>query len=361
MDGPQSKRVLARAVTDGFTDLGDYVLDTTARTQTVFRAENSSKGPRGWLIRLKKGPNGFAEVNDVSFTQVAPDCGIKIELHSDALRELTDQLIALREIDDQFGTKSGVYRVTRGRPEQSEEEQIVRRLVAAGAGADLWDALTSVDPDTASQVAWLRVQHDRLQHVGELRAAIDEHPGDEDFWQEFFQERSWMLEMAFAAPVVFLSGEAYLGGKRAEGRQGKGGVATDFLLQDESTKSFAVVEIKTPGAKLVGPAYRGDKKNPAGRDNEVFEIHGELSGGLVQLRNQIAVAVKDFDSTLRDDYPTMTRVHPRGVLLAGLHAGLQARQRESFNHFRHSLYGTTIIAFDELLRRLEMIVGPAAA
>jgi hypothetical protein len=73
------------------------------------------------------------------------------------------------------------------------------------------------------------------------------------------------------------------------------------------------------------------------------------------------VAVKDFDSTLRDDYPTMTRVHPRGVLLAGLHEKLGLRERESFNHFRHSLYGTTIITFDELLRRLERIVNPVAA
>ena len=38
----------------------------------------------------------------------------------------------------------------------------------------------------------------------------------------------------------------YLGGKRATGRQGKGGVATDFLFSDDSTKSFAIVEIKTP-------------------------------------------------------------------------------------------------------------------
>ena len=46
--------------------------------------------------------------------------------------------------------------------------------------------------------------------------------------------------------TVKVRGETYVGGKSCVGRNGQGGVATDFLFRDESTQSFAVVDIKTP-------------------------------------------------------------------------------------------------------------------
>ena len=87
-------------------------------------------------------------------------------------------------------------------------------------------------------------------------------------------------------------GNVYVGGKGPIGRQGRGGVATDFLFSDDSTKSFAVVEIKTPAASIVGAHYRG--RPGEGDRNETFSMHGELTGGIVQARNQIAVAIEDF-------------------------------------------------------------------
>ena len=151
-----------------------------------------------------------------------------------------------------------------------------------------------------------------------------------------------------------LNGETYLGGKMPVGRQGRGGVATDFLFADDTTKSFAVVEIKTPGAHLVGQQYRG--ASDAGYDNEVYAIHPGLSGALVQVRNQITVAVENFQNVLARGYEKIANcIHPKGVLVIGSAADLGQREKDSFNQFRYALHSLTVITFDELLNRLKLL------
>ena len=156
-------------------------------------------------------------------------------------------------------------------------------------------------------------------------------------------------------PVFKLGDETYLGGKGAMGPQGKGGVATDFLFSDESTKSFAVVELKTPNTPLLGPAYRGTRV--PGSDQEVYSASSDLSGAIIQTRNQIAVALDDFDVVLGRTFDDMRRVHASGVLIAGLAENLGERQLASFNLLRRGLHDLTVITFDELLQRLEYLFG----
>jgi len=110
----------------------------------------------------------------------------------------------------------------------------------------------------------------------------------------------------FSTTVFVLRGETYLGGKLPIGRQGKGGVAIDFLTADESTKSFSVVDIKTP-------------------------------------------------ATPRRGFEQLNRLHPKGVLITGSLSGLSQRQRESFNQFRYGLFSLTVITYDEVLSRLRAL------
>jgi len=160
-------------------------------------------------------------------------------------------------------------------------------------------------------------------------------------------------------PVFKLGDETYLGGKGAVGPQGRGGVATDFLFSDESTKSFAVVELKTPNTPLTGQIYRGARGSSD--DQEVYSVSPELSGAIIQTRNQIAVALDDFDAVLRRTFDNMRRVHASGVLIVGLVEGLSDRQLASFNLFRRGLDDLTVITFDELLGRLDFLFGNSVA
>lgn len=176
---------------------------------------------------------------------------------------------------------------------------------------------------------------------------------DEAFWQEFFEGTPWILQQVFAFPVIYLNGETYLGGKNSKGRQGSGGSATDFLFKNGSNGSFAVVDVKTPGCNLIGSRYRGEEGS--GDRNEVYRIHGDLSGGIVQLENQIHVAVEHFKTQIGADYDELNHLNPTGVLVAGNYSKLATIQKRSFDLFRKAIGKNQIVTFDEVLAKLKLL------
>lgn len=192
----------------------------------------------------------------------------------------------------------------------------------------------------------------RLENIiAKFEASLSNN--DEKFWQDFFNENIWILQQAFAFPVVYLAGESYLGGKNSKGRQGFGGSATDFLFKNGSNGSFAVVEIKTPGCGLVGANYRGEKD--AEGKNELCVMHGDLTGGIVQLENQIYIAIENFKTTLGADYDGLNHLNPTGVLIAGNYESMTDVQRKSFELFRKALGKNQVYTFDEVLEKLKLL------
>jgi hypothetical protein len=344
----------------GFATTDDVVLDETSTTRTILRSGIHDGGVRGHVVRQKQGAKGqWADVNEVDFRKLPADAGVTIELSTDATRkffERLEQLYRLHEHGierrDQRYVVAPADRVLLVDDEQ--KAQAIRELVGSEEQSEeFWQALVEHNGSFASDLAAGKLQQDRAEAILAFRAGLADHPDDEAYWQDFFQRHPWMLQSAFSAAVFMLGGETYVGGKMPTGRQGVGGVATDFLLSDASTKSFAVVEIKTPATSLVGALYRGERDS--GLDSETYSMHGDLSGGIVQTRNQIAVALDYFESVLGRGYEGLNRIHPKGVLVIGSGADLSERQMSSFNHFRQGQYSLTVITFDELLRRLSIL------
>jgi len=176
---------------------------------------------------------------------------------------------------------------------------------------------------------------------------------EEASWQKFFEGRPWILQQLFAHPVIYLNGETFLGGKNSKGRQGSGGSSTDFLLKNGSNGSFAVIEIKVPNCELVGPGYRGKKGTE--EKNEIYSMHTELTGGVVQMENQIHIAIEYFKTQIGDDFDELTYLNPCGVLVAGTYSSLSDIQKKSFDLFRKSLGKNQIITFDEVLAKLKLL------
>lgn len=344
---------------NGFATANPIVLQESAKTRTVFRPGLSSVGVRGHVIRQKAGENGnWKDVNEADFRSLPPDTGVSIELDSAATKVLFDYLRDLYQIQAQ-GVSYGHQDYVVGKSDEviriddKSKAQVIRELLEQGYTEEVWDELAHANPNLANRLAAAQIQADREQVIRDFRQALKDHQDDEAFWEAFFEQHPWILQSVFSATVFMLGGDTYVGGKSAKGRQGSGGVATDFLFADESTKSFAVVEIKTPGTRLMGPIYRGDGD---GEDQDVYSPHKELSGGVVQTRNEIAIAIEHFESVLGRTFKEVeSRVHPKGVLIIGSASDLNQRQKASFNHFRHGLYSLTVITFDELLRRLEVL------
>lgn len=174
----------------------------------------------------------------------------------------------------------------------------------------------------------------------------------ESFWQSFFESNTWILQQIFAFPVIYLNGETYLGGKNSNGRQGQGGSATDFLCKNGSNGSFAVVEIKTPSCKLVGSLYRGEGN---GNRNDLYSVHSELSGGIIQVENQINTAIEYFSHAVGADYEGINHLSPAGVLIAGNYSNMSTIEKKSFDLFRKSLGKNQVYTFDELLEKIKLL------
>jgi hypothetical protein len=349
--------ISTRYIKRGYASSDDIVLSTSKRTRLLFRPGIHAGGVRGFLIRQKIGNDGtWKDVNEVNFNTVPADCGVSVELGTDATARLYSKLAQLYEVQKQ-GVATGHQRYIVAKPEKvviiddENRAKAIQDLLDEGHTEEFWRALTEVDPDLATRLAVAKIQFDREHAIKQFEACLVTRADDEGFWQRFFENHPWMLQSAFSAAVFMLNGETYLGGKMPIGRQGKGGVATDFLFADGSTKSFAVVEIKTPGTQLIGSRYRGE--TGSGLENEIYTMHADLSGGIVQVRNQITVAIEDFQSVLGRGYEQkLNRVHPKGVLVIGSTASLTQRQKDSFNQFRQGLYSLTVITFGELLKRL---------
>ncbi len=340
----------------------DIVLCQTARTRTIFRPGMHGGGVRGYIIRQKIGDDGqWADVNEANFTVLPADAGVQIELDTDATQKLYARLTHLYQVQSQGVAYGDHHYVVAEQDEvvvvnDRNKAHVIQTLVEQNASEDFWTALAEADPDLATRLAAGRIQYDRECVIRDFEAALTEHPDDEAFWQGFFETNHWILQAVFSGAVYLMGSDIYIGGKGPVGRQGAGGVATDFLFSDDSTKSFSVVEIKTPHAPLVGRQYRGNSQD--GQNNETYSMHSELSGGVVQIRNQITTAVESFESVLGPGFEhKMNRVHPKGVLIIGTLDGLSERQLASFNHFRHGQYSLAIITYDELLKRLKLLFG----
>jgi Domain of unknown function (DUF4263) len=361
-DMPMTETITTHSVARDLVTSSDIVLCVSARTRTIFRPNIHTGGVRGHIIRQKIGKDGnWQEINEVNFNTLAADCGVKIELSTEATRQLYSKLTQLYELQ-KLGVEAGDQTYVIAKEDEvliidhRNKAEAIQGLLDQGHSEEFWRALSQSDPDLASRLAAAKIQLDRQEAIREFESSLATHKDDEGHWQNFFQDHPWMLQSAFSAPVFMLRGETYLGGKMPVGRQGKGGVATDFLFADDTTKSFAVVEIKTPGAHLVGPQYRGEDE--VGYDNEVYAMHATLSGSIVQARNQITVAVEHFQSVLEKGYEgKINRVHPKAVLVIGSTSALSQRQKDSFNQFRHALHSLTVITFDELLNRLKLLFG----
>lgn len=78
-----------------------------------------------------------------------------------------------------------------------------------------------------------------------------------------------------------MKGKAYVGGKSV---LNTGGNIVDFLVKNYLTNNAALVEIKTPGTRLLGRLYRSGVYNPS----------DELSGSLMQVLNYRSSLQRDF-------------------------------------------------------------------
>src|ERR1039457_1453527 len=102
-----TESISTHSVARGFAQSDDIVLCTSKRTRTIFRAGIHAGGVRGHLIRQKVGADGsWKDANEINFNTLAADCGVKIELDTEATSKLYSKLSQLYRLQE-HGVEAG--------------------------------------------------------------------------------------------------------------------------------------------------------------------------------------------------------------------------------------------------------------
>lgn len=163
----------------------------------------------------------------------------------------------------------------------------------------------------------------------------------ESEWQRFFQQRPFLLSMVFGRPFVTVAGQASVGGTKIDG---SGDKITDFLAKNVLSSNAALVEIKTPGMRLLNKRlYRGGVYTPSS------DLVGAINQALDQKRSlQQNVASLNYETDGLD----LRAFHVQAYVLAG-RMPCDPDRAKSFELFRHNSKDVVVMTFDELLKKVE--------
>ena len=200
----------------------------------------------------------------------------------------------------------------------------------------------------------VRLQNDL--ELANLEAFIDrfrrmlEQGHGESVWQEFFDANPLILSLAFGCPIIRIGQQASVGGRKLFGGGEK---ITDFLMKNKTTNNAAVVEIKTPGAKLLlKREFRGG----------VFSPSGTLSESIVQALDQRYQFQRDvFGIKGRSGINDIETYAVQCCLVIGMIPEGED-EKKSFELFRGNSKDVQIITFDELLEKmvqLKVLLDPS--
>ena len=167
---------------------------------------------------------------------------------------------------------------------------------------------------------------------------------NEEFWQKFFQNNSWIISQIFYCPYLKIGEKIYCGGKETDN---KGGVLSDLFYQNKQTGNIALIEIKTPKDNIIiGQQYRGKKSG----ENVIYSMKEELTGSVNQVLNQKKVYTKTHDEK---DGKTLNNT--KCILIIGI-LPKEEDKKKSFELYRNSLRDVEIITYDELFDRIKSIL-----
>lgn len=281
---------------------------------------------RAQMVRIKtRGGGGIRRVKEKHVRDtLGPDLGLE-----------SKDLSLGRLPDSQWMTKVAAGDIPLSEVEQDE-------LVAATtAGAQ------SIATSNPQKLA--RLQRDiELVNLEQLLVAYHDaldagHA--EPWWQTFFEENIFAVQLIFGGPTVFIDSQLPIG---AGSNATKGKKIADYFFKNSMTNNAALVEIKKPSTRLLGRReYRAG----------VFGVDVEIGKAVTQVLDQaLQLARSEADTRSRTGDPTWSITAPRCFVVAGRASELDTPdKRKSFDLYREHLAGVRLVTFDEIYEQLKTL------
>lgn len=174
---------------------------------------------------------------------------------------------------------------------------------------------------------------------------------NENYWQQFFQTNQWILSQVFVTPFTVLTDQVYLGGKSISNR---GGAVCDFAYRNNVTNNIALIEIKTPATKLLSQTpYRH-----GGNTNAVYSLSTELTGAINQALDYRETLIRESQALKYASHEQFEVFSPKCILIIGDTRNLDKDgMLATFERFRNSLENIEIVAFNELLAKIDDLIS----
>lgn len=368
-------RIRIRPIGNGAAECEPIVLREKDTVRLVFKptlVQNKQEASMpicgAFIYQKKRKADEWGEQWDdetgAVINRIEPGTGLKLALDAEETNKLLQSLAALYG----FFEKNGLP--------QRQQDIFVSGNEAAIRGnvAKLVEQIASdngVDSLTAC-LEWIAGTHDPRKIVGELtrlqadsrqkintiagvsalKKAVElwqanKESAKEAFWQKMFGEMPFVLSQLYSAPVVFLEGNAYVGGTKFAR---DGGKLVDYLLASEKTDNMLIVELKHSRTALLSSSeYRSGVYGPS----------GELASAVVQVAYYKDRVLKDyFRSKVDNEHLRFRAVNPHCLLVVGDTAefGGDSKKIESFEMFRNNLKDCSVVTFDELFRKTEVLI-----
>ncbi len=338
----------------GFAEVNPVILEETPRTRIVFKAGMHQNGIRGDIIRYRKDSNGICkDIVPVDFNCLHKDDGIKIELTTAAIKALCETVGRLDAIRKKRGIQYGSHDFTVVDSDaivinDQNKANVIRQLLEAGYGEEIWNELAQRDSDITSRLANAKIHEDRLKTLHQFEKTVINNNLSESDWQHFFEDNTWIFGYGLKYQVLnIIQSQPNYGGVTVTGTGGQRG---DFLTATEAeTKFTCLVEIKKPTTELLQHTqYR----------NGAWGVSSELAGAVSQI--QVNCAQWEISSKLdpnRENLKDVITIAPRGIVVIGNTSELDDwNKKNSFERFRREIRNPEIITYDELLERARFIV-----
>lgn len=340
------------------------------KPQIVNNKQDENKPVKGHILWQKRGKSEageeWADETHTKLSHMTAGSGIKLELGTDELYLLTQAVRGLYGVYWKHGKR---LPKTGEDFDLAEYAQAARTLDTVDNAAKLMEAVGH--DGFVSLMKWIASQENSrkvieslpkldlsdlaeinaLAGIGVLKKALEtwtanKENSDESFWQETLTRYSFVFSQAFSAPVVVFGSKVYVGGKSV---QGGGGKEPDFLLKNELTAHLLVVEIKTPATELLS-------KSPY-RPPNVFAATRELAGAVTQVARYKDTFLQNYGNLRLETEEAFRLADPRCLVVIGNTDELDTEaKRESFELFRRTMRGMEIITFDELFRKVEVLL-----
>lgn len=165
----------------------------------------------------------------------------------------------------------------------------------------------------------------------------------ERHWQQFFNNNSFILELAFNLPAIAFGDQVAVGGTKFDG---SGGKLADYVVKLGLFGNLALIEIKTPKTPLLEKkSYRGGVHAPSedlvGAVTQVLDQRHQLQNEI----NNKKIASKTYD---------VFTYAVACIVIAGREPA-NDEAKKSLELYRNNLRDVVVITFDELLHKLRAL------